>query len=125
MHYLTRRFEFALIPLTTLGIVPLCRAEDDVLYRAGDFGRAHSEMTGCSARMLVEPHPELNFLIDVEIPEGGSWSAGYSKKQGTVIWMILAKLAGGRRSHVELHNRGAKPEALEEVWQAIEKCANQ
>jgi hypothetical protein len=85
MDYLTRRFGSALTLLTTLGIAALYRAEDDVLYRAGDFGRAHSEMTSCSARMLVKPHPELNFLIDIEIPEGGSWSAGYSPEQRTVI----------------------------------------
>jgi hypothetical protein len=120
-----RQFAFALALLATLGIATLCRAEDDVLYRAGDFGRSHSEMTGCSARMLMKPHLELSFFIDVEIPAGGSWSAAYSPEQHTVIWMILAKPAGLRRSHVELHNRGAKPEALDEVWQAIEECAKQ
>jgi len=121
------RIGFALILLASLGVPTLCRADEDVLYRADDFGRAHSEMTMCSGRMFAKSHTELGFIIDAEIPEGGSWTAGISRADHTVIWMILAKPVGAglRRSHVELHSRGAKPEALDEVWQAIEKCAAQ
>ena len=40
-----------------------------------------------------------------------------------MIWQIDAKSTGPESSHVELRNKGAKPEEIKEVWQMIETCA--
>ena len=44
---------------------------------------------------------------------------------GSVLWTIVTKKTGDNASHLVLLNRGATPDEIKEVWQAIEACGKQ
>jgi hypothetical protein len=50
---------------------------------------------------------------------------GPSVNPGSVLWTIVTKKTGDNASHVVLLNRGATPDEIKEVWQAIEACGKQ
>jgi len=49
----------------------------------------------------------------------------WSMSASAVIWTIVAKSAGSKSSHVELRNKGARPEEIKEAREVIEGCAKQ
>ena len=111
--------------LTTLSLVVVgtcvattaeLSAAADTVYRSGDFGRADVEMTTCPGYVLVKRHPEIHYLMGTT-SAGASWCVSCSMSTKAYIWMIIAKPTGSKSSHVDLHNKSAKTEEMEEVWQ--------
>ena len=106
-------------------IAAVAEAADAAIYRQGDFGKADVDMASCPADALGRRHPELAFAI-AATPRGElALSGGRSANAGSALWMIVTKKNGDNASHVILLNRGATPDEIEEVWQAIEACGKQ
>jgi hypothetical protein len=99
----------------------LSRAADTV-YSSGDFGRANGEMTSCPAYVLLPRHSAMDYLQGTT-PAGITFAGSWSRSTQAFIWIIIAEPTGPKSSHVELHNKSAKPEEIDEVWQVIEDCA--
>jgi hypothetical protein len=103
----------------------VAEAADAAIYRKGDFGKADVDMASCPADALGTRHPELTFAI-AATPRGElALSGGRSVNAGSVLWTIVTKKTGDNASHVVLLNRGATPDEIKEVWQAIEACGKQ
>jgi hypothetical protein len=106
-------------------IAEMAEAADAAIYRKGDFGKADVDMASCPADALGTRHPELTFAI-AATPRGElALSGGRSVNPGSVLWTIVTKKTGDNASHVVLLNRGATPDEIKEVWQAIEACGKQ
>jgi len=106
-------------------IAAVAEAADAAIYRKGDFAKADVDMASCPADVLGKGHPELTFAM-AATPRGEfALSGGRSANAGAVLWTIVTKKTGDNASRVVLLNRGATPDEIEEVWQAIEACGKQ
>ena len=103
-------------------IAAVAEAADAAIYRPGDFAKADVDMASCPADALGKRHPELTFAI-AATPRGELALSGVrSTNAGGALWTIVTKKTGDDSSHVMLLNRGATPDEIDEVWQAIEAC---
>jgi len=93
-----------------------------IIQRGGN--RADVDMVSCASDVLGQRHPELKFAMGVT-PACELTMSGARMSTSAMIWTIVAKSTGSKSAHVELRNKGAKPEEIKEVWEVIEGCAKQ
>jgi hypothetical protein len=105
--------------LLSLVAAGTAKAADTGIYRDGDFNQTDNKMTACPAAILAKRHAELRFVVG---QTGGNFVLAGLRDSSSVIWLVVAKRTGPKSSHVELHNKGAEPFELNEVWQAVEAC---
>lgn len=118
----------ALLSLLVIGassatMAKFSKAADTTIYRSGDFGRANDEIISCVGYALIKQNPKLHYFTWASA--GAFRSGEWSTSSNDFIWTITAKPTGPKSSHVELRNKEAKPELIQEVWQIIAGCAKQ
>jgi hypothetical protein len=91
------------------------------VYRSGDFDRTSGGMASCVGLALFRDHPQIPYFIQ-ELPDGVTLALRWSPTTDDMIWKMIGKTTGPTSSHVELHNKDAAPEEIQEVWQVIERC---